>query len=229
MLHIEQPHPDRSGENGDGQLHREKRPKSDGGDEPSDDARGDGVRRHRAHPCRFLGALRSSRHPVLNDEQKHRPDPEHDEGVPVGPVFEALPAAQSLVFAHRERRDVADAAMVEIARACMMLVMGAAPNIVRGEGEDTERPPGPIVRRPAREKRAMPAIVLNHEQPHEKTGRRQRQEQGQPEAHAPRQPRGRPQRRERNGGDRDLRYGAPIVLLAVFRQPQRPGLRSLFH
>ena len=58
--------------------------------------------------------------------------------------------------------------------------MRVAPIGVRREREDTDQPSDQIVGAARSEKRVVSAVVLNHEQAHEKPGRREREEEGDP-------------------------------------------------
>jgi hypothetical protein len=62
--------------------------------------------------------------------------------------------------------------MVEIACVCVMRRMSATPETVRREGHDAYCSAHPVIRRASSEACAVAAIVLNHEEAHEKAGSR---------------------------------------------------------
>ena len=109
-----------------------------------------------------------------SDEQIGRPDAEHHQRMAVQPILQAAPARQRQIFAHRQRVDVADAAALEIAGGGMMHGMRAPPEIVGRQGEHAEHAADPVIGQAMAEERAMAAIVLDHEQPHQEAGGRQR-------------------------------------------------------
>jgi hypothetical protein len=144
----------------------------------------------------------------------------------VQPVFQAAPARQRQIFFHRQRIDVADAAAFEIAGAGMMNGMAAAPEIVGRAGQDAERAADPVIDRFVAEERAVAAIVLNHEQPHQEAGGRHRQQQRQPpEAVTVGQPHCHPERDQGACADADFENAAPGARLAIAQQPLGPGAR----
>ena len=101
-------------------------------------------------------------------------------GMAVEPVAQPPEPRQREIFAHGQGVDVAHAAQVEIARGGVMRRMGAAPEIVRREREHAERAADPVVDQAMAEEGAVPAIVLDHEQPHQETGGRHGERQGEP-------------------------------------------------
>ena len=68
--------------------------------------------------------------------------------------------------------NIADAAAIEVAGRRVMNGVAAPPVIIRRERQNTDHAADPVVALSIREERAMPAIVLDHEQAHQKTGRR---------------------------------------------------------
>ena len=63
-------------------------------------------------------------------------------------------------------------ALIEIARTGVMGGVRPAPEVVGRKGQDAEHASGPVVGEPMAKERAVPAIVLDHEHPHEKPGGR---------------------------------------------------------
>ena len=98
--------------------------------------------------------------------------------------------------------------MVEIAGIRVMRRMSAQPETVWREGHDADCPAYPVVRRASPEACAVAAIVLNHEEAHEKAGGRKREQQTQPIADAQCRPHQRPKHRERHSGDQKFEDAA---------------------
>ncbi len=78
---------------------------------------------------------------MLEDEQIGRPDDEHHDRIAVDAIGEAAPLRARLVFADRERIDVARAALVEVAGRCMMDGVAALPDIVGRQRQNAETRP----------------------------------------------------------------------------------------
>ncbi len=83
---------------------------------------------------------------------------------------------------HCQRVDVADAAPIEIARSRMMNGVSASPEVVGREREYADRTADPVVCETMMEEGAMTAIMLDHEQPHEKARSRHGEQQADPVA-----------------------------------------------
>src|SRR3954463_2010892 len=118
VLHVEKPDPDDSGDHEHRPLHEEERAPTD------EEARGRDDNRERevggedavAHALR-----RATRHePRLQDEHEHPAETEHHEWVAEKAIAEAPPAAERPVLVDGQRRDVTDAAAVEVARRRVM-------------------------------------------------------------------------------------------------------------
>ena len=161
---------------------------------------------------------------MLQDEQVGRPEAEQHRGMAVEPIAEPAAPVSREIFAHRQRVDVAHAAPVEIARRRVMGGVHALPVIVRRQRHHADDPADPVVDRAAAEERPVAAIVLDHEQPHQKRGGRDRQRQAQPVADRKQRPHRHPQRAEREHGDRDLGEAAPKRGIAVAGQQPRQAL-----
>ena len=82
--------------------------------------------------------------------------------------------------------------------------------------------PDPVVGEPMAEEGAVPAIVLDHEQAHEKAGSRNDQKQSDPVAEIERGPHRDPQQHKRTCGDDKLDDGARTARLAVGSKASRP-------
>ena len=122
----------------------------------------------------------AERQSVLAEEDPGGADAEHHHRMTVEPVLRAAPPWQRAILADGERMDVAGSALVEIAGGGVMDGMGAAPVIVRREGEDADGAAGPVVGAAPREQSAMAAIVLQGEKPDQKSGRRDGQQKPPP-------------------------------------------------
>ena len=75
-----------------------------------------------------------------------------------------------MIFAHRQRIDVANAATIEIAGGGVMDGVRAAPEIIGRHRKDADDAADPIVCPSVREECAVTAIVLDHEQSHQEAG-----------------------------------------------------------
>ena len=71
----------------------------------------------------------------------------------------------------RQRYNIAHAAVVEIACIRVMRRVSATPETIWRQRHDADDPAYPVIRRSSLEACAMAAIVLNHEEAHEKAGR----------------------------------------------------------
>src|SRR4029079_12582032 len=134
---------------------------------------------------------------MLNEEKESRTNTKHHNGIAVETIAEAPPTGQSEIFAHGQRVDVADAATLEIARARMMDGVAASPMVVGCQGQHTDDAPHPIVCPPMAEERAVAAVVLDHDQPHEKACCRHGDDQAEPIAETETCPHQDPQHNER--------------------------------
>src|SRR6516225_4631994 len=99
-----------------------------------------------------------------------------------------------------------------MARVCMMNRVCAAPVVVRRQRQNTEKSTHPVVRQTIAKEGTMSAIMLDHEQSHEKTGGRHAQQKRQPPiAEMNRCPSQRPKRDEWHERDHDLEDAAPVT------------------
>ena len=171
VLHVKQPDADRCGHQHDRQMHQQERADPDQPHQQRHDRRNGEVGRHDADPRPPAGAHQPDRQPVPQHEQIGRTDPEHHDRMPVQPIGQPAPDRQRPIFAHRQRIDVAHAAAIEIARGRVMNGMGLPPEIVRRQRQHAEHPADPVVGEPLAEEGAMPAIMLDHEQPQQEARR----------------------------------------------------------
>ena len=138
------------------------------------------------------------------------------------------PAEPSLfaVFPDRQQRHVSRAPPVEIACAGMVDRVGPAPDVIGRQRHDPDHAADPVAETPVAEQGAVPAIVLDHEQPNQKGRVRQRQGQRQYGADRQRPPGHRPYRDERHKCDGQFEDAAGGDGLAIVRQRPRPVLRG---
>ena len=141
-------------------------------------------------------------------------------------VAEPVAPIAGEIFADRQRIDVADAAPVEIARGRMMDRVAAPPVVVGRHGDDADRPADPVVGGLARKERAVPAVVLDHEEADEEPRRERRHREREPDlAIARGDEHRRPQRDEGQHGDRELEDAARCARAAVGGERPRPVAR----
>src|SRR6201993_2219855 len=109
----------------------------------------------------------------------------------------------------------------------MMACMVTSPVIVWRQGHDTDDSADPIVRTTAAEKRAVAAVVLDHEEADEQTRCGRRQQQANPMAVGKDSPHQSPDEKERHCCDRQFENAARAVGLAITgEQPrERAGFR----
>ena len=113
-----------------------------------------------------------TRQAVPQQEQIRGSDPKHHAGMTVQPIPEPTPARERKVFADRQSVDVTHAATVEVAAGGVMNRVGPAPEVVGRHGDDAEDPADPVIDGLMPEEGAVTAVVLDHEQAHEKAGSR---------------------------------------------------------
>jgi hypothetical protein len=83
--------------------------------------------------------------------------------MPVKPIAQPPRPRHARELGDRQRVDVTDAALVQIAGPGMVHGVGAPPEVVGAERQHPDQSPRPIVRPLAAEKRAVPAVVLDQE------------------------------------------------------------------
>ena len=67
------------------------------------------------------------------------------------------------ILPDRQHIDVADATMIEVAGMRVVDGVGPSPKVIRRQGQHADHPTDPIVGEAMPEKRAMAAVVLDHE------------------------------------------------------------------
>ena len=115
VLNVEQPHPDRARQQGDRQMHEQKRSDANQPYQRGDDKRDGAIRRHSAEPGFPTAAHKSERHPLAQHEQIGGSDAEHDQWMSVDAIAKPAPPGKLQEFTHCERGDVADPAPLEMA------------------------------------------------------------------------------------------------------------------
>ena len=144
--------------------------------------------------------------------------------MPIEAIAQPSEPRQREVFAHGQHFDIADTAAVEIARGRMMFGMSLAPEIVRRQRQHTDGAADPVVSEAVAEKRAMTAVVLDHEQANQKARRRHGDQQRQPpiaEIHHP--PRQHPQCDQRHERYGDFENTARRTGFAIARENLCPS------
>src|SRR5579859_6995370 len=223
VLHVEEPDADHHGEDRGGQLdHQEgavphQRPHHHHEREEADDGPED------AAP--FLGPVagHDRREAVADVEMQNGADAEEHDGVAVEAVLEPAPGGPGQILVDRERVDVPEAAVLEVARGGVMEGVGLLPIMVRRQREDAEHRAHHVGDAVGAEKAAVPAIVLDDEKPDEQERRRYREEQGEPVAHAEAEVHQHPGTREQRDAARQLPDTAFELGAAIRGEARRPG------
>jgi len=99
------------------------------------------IGRHRRIPRRPARAHQAQWRAMLHQEQVGRPDAEHHDRMAIEAVAEPPAPVQLKVLVDRQRIDVAEAAMIEVAGAGVVSGVGSLPVIVRRESQHAERAP----------------------------------------------------------------------------------------
>jgi hypothetical protein len=225
VLHVEQPHAERRGEQDDGKLDEQECPDADEPDQRRGEQRNREVGRHGAEPGLPPGAHQPERQPVLQQEQVGRTDAEHDQRMPVQAIADPSPQRPGAKLAHRQRVDIADAAAIEVSGSRVVDGVVVAPVVVGRHGQHATDAADPVIRQAVTEEGAVTAIVLDHEQPHHQPPCRHGEKQRDPISEVQAEPHQRPQGDKRHDRDRDLDAAAPIAGLAVARKVSRQELR----
>lgn len=87
----------------------------------------------------------------------------------IEPVRHPAQPGPGEIFTDCQGLKVANAPFGQIARIGMMNIVRRAPITIGGPGEYTEKPPDPIIGFAVFEKRLMTAIMLDDEQPYDKS------------------------------------------------------------
>lgn len=206
-------------------MHKEKGP---GPYEPDQSSRSGGngsIGRHRAEPRLPAIEEETNWQPILQNEQVGWTDTEHDEWISVDPIAKTMPEGERQIFVHRKSIDVADPASFKATGVSMMEGVGATPKVIGRQRQHPDYSAYPIVCYALAKERAMTAIVLNHEESHEKTRCRYRKRQREPPiAEMQRCPSQYPERRKGHKCDCYLNRAAKAAGMAIARNDLRPPL-----
>ena len=204
-------------------MHEEKGFDADQPDQHQGNQRDRGIRRLRADPWLPAAPHEADRQAVLQQEKISGTEAEHHQRMTIEPVLQAAPARARIIFAHSQRIDIADAAAIEIAGGGVVNGVGAAPEIIGRHGENADDAANPVVRPFIREECAVAAIVLDHEQPHQKPCCRNRDQQRHPPiAQRIDEPGRSPERDQWQSRDRQFDHAADAARLAVAVENLRP-------
>ena len=162
------------------------------------------IRRHRARPRLPAAAHQPKRQPLPQDKGVDRTNAEHHQRVAVKPVQQAPRPGEREILPDRQHIDVADATMIEVAGMRMVDCVGPSPKVIRRQGQHADHATDPIVGEAMPKKRAMAAVVLDHEQPHQKSSRGHRKDHAKPVADVESRPHREPQQRKRHHRYHDL-------------------------
>ena len=147
-------------------------------------------------------------------------------GIAIEPVAEPSAPILGQIFVDRQRVMSPRPRWSRSPDGGVMGGVRALPVVVGGERQHAADAADPIVERARAEKRAVAAIVLDHEGAHQKPGGGHGEQQGQEVADMHQRPHRRPQRRQRQQGDADLRQAARQVGVAVAREHAGKPLRG---
>src|SRR5215472_10387329 len=98
----------------------------------------------------------------------------------IEPVEELARRRTGEIFADRQSGDIANPARGKIAGSCVMAGMVLPPEDIGRQREDTDDPPKEVVQPAPFEIGAMPAIMLDYEEPDQEGGGRTNQGQRRP-------------------------------------------------
>src|ERR1700687_817449 len=108
----------------------------------------------------------------------------------------------------------------------MMNGMRSLPEIVGRQGEHAQRAADPVVGEAMAEECAVPAIVLDHEQPHQESrGRNGEQQAKPPKSQVIERAHQRPEQNEGSESDAELEQAARAVGFTVAHENLGPGAR----
>jgi hypothetical protein len=141
--------------------------------------------------------------------------------------LEPPPPWEREILADSERGDIANAAVIQIAGACMMDVVAAAPEIIGCECQGSDHASDPVVGAAIAEKRSVPAVMLDHEEANQEPCRRHRHEKCEPVAEPECHPHQEPAERKRARCECKLESTSPRIWITITieaqRQVSRPG------
>mmetsp|Transcript_6990 Transcript_6990/g.12203 ORF Transcript_6990/g.12203 Transcript_6990/m.12203 type:complete len:312 (+) Transcript_6990:150-1085(+) len=216
VLDIEQPHADDRREEYGGQENEQHDIQPAEPEQATDNGCNRKIGALRADPVAPAPAHDTDGQAVLQEEGVERHDAEKEQRVAHEAVAHATDPAFFAVFPHRQRWQIAGAPMVEVAGGGMVHRVVAAPDVVRRKGQHADAAPDPIADLAVLEKRAVAAIVLDHEKAHEECRIGHCQRQRQPGADRQGKPGQGPDYDERRKGYGDLEHALRVVWFAVF-------------
>jgi hypothetical protein len=161
----------------------------------------------------------------LEKEDVDRRKAEKEQGIAQNPVSQAPEAAPRAIFPHGQRWNIARSPAVEIARCRVMRGMVLPPDVVRGQRQDTKHTPDPVARLPVLQERAMPAILLDHEEAQQEEGIDQGKAEGQRGTDGECRPRQGPKAYEWHKGDGEFEDCAGEDWSAIRGKDPRPVMR----
>ena len=221
MLHVKQPHPGRAGHHYDRQLDQQIRLEAENHAQP------DGHSQNRQicpiHRVTLPPARLFRRKPVLDHKQEKRRHHEEHERISRQPIREPFPAGCFQIFLHGQCPYRTQAAPVQVASRRMVDGMFPAPEMIRGEGQYAGDEAPNIIGFPGLEKRTVAAIVVNDEQPHQKSPRQYRQRQRNPPGHRQAEVNQIPENGIRNERVDDLPDATPPGRLLISGHDLLPG------
>ena len=110
----------------------------------------------------------------------------------------------------------------------MMQGVATLPETVGCKGQNADEASRPVIGTPVAKERTMPAIVLDHEQPDQESGRGQRQHQSDPIAMSDQAGGKRPESHEWQKRDQEFQQAASVARLVIVGKDVRPGA-GVFH
>lgn len=117
---------------------------------------------------------------LQQDEQYTWAKNKHDKGMAIQPIAQPAKIGATAILVDRQYPNVAMTAVAEVPATGVMPRMISAPQVVRRQCEQSAETTQEVIRSAASKERVMPAIVLDDEDPHEETGRRDCQEKREP-------------------------------------------------
>jgi hypothetical protein len=126
-----------------------------------------GVRRHGTEPVSPSRSHQTDRKPVLQEEAVEGHDTEQEKRMADKAVEAAPNPAFRAVLGDRQRRQITDAAPVEVPGGGVVDGVGFAPDVIWRQRDHADCAAEPVAQPFAAEERSVAAIVLDHEQAHE--------------------------------------------------------------
>ena len=227
VLHVEQPHPEGARQQGDRELDHQEGHDADCEPRPGQNPGEGRVGPPHGLPLALPGAGHVPREPVLDEEVERGAGTEEHHRVAVESVSDSLHPGHRLVLPHRDRDDVAEGARVQVPRVRVVDRVRPAPVVVRREREHADHRTRDAGQPAGLEVRPVPAVVLEHEEPHEQARGGDGQDEGEPVSHGQAPVHQSPRAGEEDGGVSHLPGAAAGVRAEVGGQNPLP-LANLF-